>query len=307
MSEDYQNNYEARKALYLKTLQDILDKVTRDEISLVIPRQSQSNLESAHFEIHLTPEFIYQVGGSTEIRFPDETCVIEQGQLCIVPRHTAHCERIVSQDGFIKFVGMIRPEGFSLHVSQPHTYENPDKNFLSDRYLRGGGSRIAYFLDEVVHAHRSDSTHRGLILRGLLISLIGLLLDGLVVKPLVVDRPALKDVRCMELIVENLSDPQLSNAQLAKVLHCSPVYLSRYFHQKTGSTITQVINEKRIEFAARLLTETSMSISEIAYATGYTNSSYFIKVFRKLKEETPGNYRLAQQSKTARGGGKGGR
>ncbi len=290
--QDSKKRYEERKKQYRDSLVRILNAVMNDSIHLLIPRPEESMKDPGNFQIHLTPEFIYQIDGSTEIRFPDETYVMQPGHLCIVPRSTPHIERIVEEEGFTKLVAMIRPDGFSLHVSKPQSYENPTRNFITDRYYRGGGSQIARYMDEIVAAKHSNSPHRRIILRGLLIALIGVLLDGMEGRPLSNAFPALKVPRCQELVIENLSDPTLSVEDLAAELNCSPDYLSRRFHQETGKTIVQVINEKRIDYAAELLCKTQLSVSEVAYASGYTTASYFIKVFRKLKDQTPGEYRM---------------
>ena len=51
------------------------------------------------------------------------------------------------------------------------------------------------------------------------------------------------------------------------------------------------VQDYRIRQAEKLLTETDLSVTEIAYATGFSGSAYFGKVFKNLTGKTPGNYR----------------
>ena len=51
------------------------------------------------------------------------------------------------------------------------------------------------------------------------------------------------------------------------------------------------IRLQRIEEAKKLLTGTDIPISEISYSVGYEDVNYFHRVFKKLTNETPSNYR----------------
>jgi AraC-like DNA-binding protein/mannose-6-phosphate isomerase-like protein (cupin superfamily) len=64
-------------------------------------------------------------------------------------------------------------------------------------------------------------------------------------------------------------------------------YFSRQFKQITGKTFKEYLNYVRIMEAEKMLLTTSMNITEIAFRTGFSTTSYFIKVFRDLKDITP--------------------
>jgi len=83
----------------------------------------------------------------------------------------------------------------------------------------------------------------------------------------------------------------LTVTDLAKRANQHPDYFSRLFHQSTGERPIAFIHEKRIERAQYLITTTSMSYEEIASETGFENSPYFSKVFKKVTGMTPGQYR----------------
>jgi two-component system response regulator YesN len=57
------------------------------------------------------------------------------------------------------------------------------------------------------------------------------------------------------------------------------------------------LNEIRILHAKRLLTTTGISISEISESIGYTDQSYFGKVFKKSTGHTPLEYRKRHQQR----------
>ena len=80
------------------------------------------------------------------------------------------------------------------------------------------------------------------------------------------------------------------NAQ-AKALNVNPSYLSSLFKKETGMTLTDYVNKKRAEHAARLLKTTSMQIQTISQYCGIYDVNYFTKIFKKYFGKTPKEYR----------------
>ena len=63
------------------------------------------------------------------------------------------------------------------------------------------------------------------------------------------------------------------------------------FKTKTKKSFVEYLNEIRVSNACKLLLETEMGISEIAYACGYKTASNFNQLFKKLTGTTPKEYR----------------
>lgn len=83
----------------------------------------------------------------------------------------------------------------------------------------------------------------------------------------------------------------LAPRQLAALAHMSPGYFSRFFKAVTGLTPTNYVMRARIDRATHLLLNTALSITEIAYASGFGSASYFDRVFKEVKGETPQDFR----------------
>ncbi len=84
--------------------------------------------------------------------------------------------------------------------------------------------------------------------------------------------------------------------QLADVAHLSVSALERRFKKYLMKTPKQFINQTRLEHARRLLVETQLPISEVAYQSGFIEHSYFSKQFRLLFDEQPSEVRNQNQS-----------
>ena len=67
--------------------------------------------------------------------------------------------------------------------------------------------------------------------------------------------------------------------------------LCRYFKQRTDKSIFQCLAEIRIEYSCKLLSGSRMTISQIAYESGFNHLSHFNRQFRELVGMAPGEYR----------------
>jgi two-component system, response regulator YesN len=83
----------------------------------------------------------------------------------------------------------------------------------------------------------------------------------------------------------------LSLEQVAAQSGVSPFYLSRLIRQKKGVTFVEYLTDVRISKARRFALETGLPVSEIAARCGYTNVTYFYKVFKKATGTTIGEFR----------------
>ncbi|MBB1489113.1 GlxA family transcriptional regulator [Oceanospirillum sediminis] len=86
---------------------------------------------------------------------------------------------------------------------------------------------------------------------------------------------------------------------VARQFGLSDTGLKRRLKKATALSFTQYLQAVRIEKAKKLLLSTTMSVREIAYAVGYENQSFFIRIFKKTTESTPGNYRNELLRKSA--------
>ncbi|WP_337100515.1 helix-turn-helix transcriptional regulator [Paenibacillus sp. YIM B09110] len=99
------------------------------------------------------------------------------------------------------------------------------------------------------------------------------------------------------LIETHFNDPNLSLNFVADELNMSSYHISRVYRQQTLTTIVDMINHVRMEKAKELLTTTEYSVSDIAEKTGYTSSSYFHRMFKKIYGVTPSEFRNAHPKK----------
>ena len=79
--------------------------------------------------------------------------------------------------------------------------------------------------------------------------------------------------------------------ELALHVNQNPTALCRYFKQRTDKTIFQCLAEIRLEHACKLLAYSNLTVSQIAYESGYNHVPFFISQFMKIMNHTPAEYR----------------
>jgi AraC-like DNA-binding protein len=94
----------------------------------------------------------------------------------------------------------------------------------------------------------------------------------------------------LEYMKNNLGE-ELTRDKVARYCNMSPGYFSKVFHTKTGFTFTDLLNKFRVEQACFLLQDTPLTVYEIAYQCGFNDQSYFNRVFKKYRQQTPKKYR----------------
>ena len=93
-----------------------------------------------------------------------------------------------------------------------------------------------------------------------------------------------------DYVKENYKE-DISLIEIAKIANLTPTSFCRMFKIKTKKSFVEYLNEIRVSNACKLLIETDMGISEIAYECGYKTASNFNQLFKKLTGTTPGEYR----------------
>ncbi|MFA9557660.1 response regulator [Evansella sp. AB-rgal1] len=100
--------------------------------------------------------------------------------------------------------------------------------------------------------------------------------------------------KLMQYITDHYAEP-ITLTEVAKHFHFNPSYLSNYFATHNKESFIEYLNRIRIEEASRLLVKKSAAISEVGSKVGYSDHSYFCKVFKKVKGMSPSQYRRTQQ------------
>ena len=102
--------------------------------------------------------------------------------------------------------------------------------------------------------------------------------------------------RAKKYIKQNIHQ-DLSRTDIAAHLHINPDYFTRLFGKEVGLSIPEFIMQERLKAAKEMIIQTDMSISEIASSVGYTNFSYFSKLFKMMFGMSPSALKICKSKK----------
>ena len=86
----------------------------------------------------------------------------------------------------------------------------------------------------------------------------------------------------------------ITREEVARHVCLAPEYFAKQFKKEHGITIKDYINLCRANAARDLLKTTDLSITEIAGRVGFSDSSYFTVVFKKIMGASPSEFRQKQ-------------
>ncbi len=107
-------------------------------------------------------------------------------------------------------------------------------------------------------------------------------------------KPKLQEID--QYIIEHLSD-NISSADMANFLFLNSSYFSRYFKKLAGENFTDYIHRFKMKTAEKMLMENDESIEVIASRLGYSDRTYFSKIFKKHTGYSPGEFKSSKAEK----------
>lgn len=96
--------------------------------------------------------------------------------------------------------------------------------------------------------------------------------------------------RAIEYIKAHYMEP-ITLSEVAEYVGVTPNYLCKRFQEHTETKFTAYVNFVRVRQAQILLLTTPMRVAAISDTVGYTDPSYFIRLFRQYTKYTPMQFR----------------
>lgn len=100
--------------------------------------------------------------------------------------------------------------------------------------------------------------------------------------------------KCMDLVMIHIVDENFSVVQMSSEMNITPYLLNKKLKTLAGSSANIFIRSIRLKYAAKLLLDGSITISEIMYQAGFSEPKYFRECFVKMFGVTPSAYRKKQ-------------
>lgn len=249
-------------------------------------------------------EMIYMCKGSTIHIIDGTTITLKEKELLILNQHATQ-EILPCGETDIAINFIILPEFFDKYLTMINYEENFLKDFIID-CLTGKGSGIHFLHFEISNVLPIQNLVENLaftivnnipnkrLTNQITMGLLFIHLTNQTSKVHIggdnFDNEIILQVTAY--IEENYRDGDLTT--LANDLGYELTWLSKTIKKLTNKTFTELLQKKRLAQACYLLHHTQMSILDISLNVGYSNFSYFHRIFKNEYKKTPRQFRVSE-------------
>lgn len=265
----------------------------RNHLTLRVPHEVKPVQNRRGMHYHYRPEIFLQLQGWTDFSFPHKGFRLGPDEMCIIPAGVPHGEVVQAEPDkpFRNLVAGFYNNTLSLHFAHEVRPGKPDIEVIE--FFDAPNLEVFLTLSNTTaQFHSVHGPARETVVKGLLLALLGLFRNIVETGAGQLNSDIGKVFQAKCLVREQFANPDLGVQHIAEVLGCSPDYLSHLFHVETKERLTHYIQRIRIEGAILALNTTALTISEIAYASGFADPAYFTRVFKQHKGMTPQEYRV---------------
>ncbi|MBE9909311.1 AraC family transcriptional regulator [Enterococcus casseliflavus] len=248
--------------------------------------------------IHNFIELNYIYSGSCTQFIDNKKVTLTEGQICLIDTSVPHSIEytdekdiiiniLVKKEYFIKQISHGNFDSsivfeFILNALSETQSHNQYIVFKNNKY-----DQLRLIVDQILNEHFEGRIGSDKIIENLISILFSFLVRNFEYDTNKKNRNKHQIVKLLEYIDNNFMDITLSDA--AEKFNYTPSYISTLLKIQTGKNFSQLILEKKLNFAEILLQNTDKSIQQCADESGFTNSTYFYEKykshFRKLPSE----------------------
>ncbi|MCD8194056.1 MAG: AraC family transcriptional regulator [Tannerellaceae bacterium] len=252
--------------------------------------------EQVEFHRQQTWELSYVIKGSGIRVVGNKAEPFQPGEVILIPPHVPHCwsfdEFGTGKDGKIENISVMIPD--TLLVTCGSHFPELGEAVSA---VRSYGHAVSF----------SGSTLKQLqaVLRGMvkepaierfasLVRLLGILSSAAtthMVGQLVVEDNKAQRLQQVYMYLVNHYQDNITLTDVARLVGLDRSSFCIFFKKMTGKSFVTFLTEYRIESSCQLLLHTKLTVAEICIATGFRDIPYYNRVFKKLKGETPSEFR----------------
>lgn len=289
------------KELYMEAKTNVIDAGKLLDTGKLI--QVRPHTRFIHFppHSHNYVEMIYMCKGCTHHLINGEDVYLQEGEILLLSQKAVQeIYPAGKEDIAVNFI--ILPEFFGECLKIIASERNMLRDFVIS-CLRGENSSCGYFHFKVtdilpiqnlienliftVWNRQPDKRSINQVTMGLLFLLLMNQMDKLETGTESESQRFVMQI--LAYVEEHYRNGELS--ELAERMHYDLYWLSKEIRKRTGKTYTELVQDKRLKQAAYLLENTGMPVTDIAIEIGYSNISYFHRIFQKRYHMTPKKYR----------------
>ena len=243
-------------------------------------------------------ELVYVYRGSFISRMKEETIQLQAGEFLLISPGMLHAPMIEKREDIV-FNILFNEPFMRMLLSYDKSSEYLLKYFSNCLCGTMGSSQYLYFqdiseetrqlADMLIDEYAQDEACTQNVAQCLMAALMLSLMREYDGKVSILDSKRVTEAEILSYIYNHYATITLQDA--ADHFSYSPAYLSRLIRQVTGESFLELVKNCRLTEAKKLLTQTTLSVEEIAWTVGFQNISSFCRFFQQNLSRSPSQYR----------------
>lgn len=272
----------------------------QNDVGIIVQKHNCYSPNFVHYHNYFEGIYVYE--GVCEHTINGKTEILKMGDFCLLPPGTSH--QIYAEDQSIVIVMIITVPVIENTFKNPTYYKD---NMLAEFFLKNVhfNSLHSYLmfhtgndieLKQIIIQMMVENINRYQEYDAIMYAYFSIFFAKLVrlyIKTLEVNDDVHKDSAKLFEIVSYIQNhhADCTLKTIANRYHYTPEYTSKLIKESSGKSFSELLIEARVKQTINLLKSTNMSIGDIAYEVGYNNPESLIRVFKKMYNTTPAEYR----------------
>ena len=233
---------------------------------------------------HDCMELIYVSEGSIHITLDDVKKTVSEGQLIIILPKQVHAG-IPHADGVKIYSFFLDLESLTNKTYITSQFIKP---LIDGDFVFANTTNHPKIINKLYEIINTPKKYHPVYIQGLYFELIGLLFEYAFISQKRSSTIKIKNI--LIYIQEHLSE-EITPKNISEFFSYSESHLCRMFKNQMGVTVCKYVQNLRIENAKTLLLETNMEIRNISETCGFTDFSYFCRLFKASTNCSPSQFR----------------
>lgn len=248
---------------------------------------------TAHF--HPFTEIFFITSGTGCFQLDDKTVNVSEGDLVIINPNCLHTEKSSLSNEPLEYI-VLGVDNLLLTYFNASTLMN--NNNTKDLYVimhYDNKDLVLQYLDPLIKEIENKPPNYEIACKSLITLLIIFISRSYSKHFILKEEPQEKlNIECMKIknYIDSHYSENITLDFLADLTYVNKFHLVHSFTKQVGLSPINYVITKRIDEAKSLLTTTNYSIRDISSIVGFSNSSYFSQMFKKMTGEAPKAFRL---------------
>ena len=265
---------------------------------------SKSKFENDwHSTLHMHPftEIFFITSGQGTFQIGDEIVSVKESDLILINPNCSHTERSVSSSNPLEYI-VFAINNLAIGISPSTLNEDNSKDSLNTYKILNFNkkkSEILYNLNTLIKELEEKNLNYELACKSILTLFLIQVMRNTSSDIFITENFEKVNIECMKIknYIDSHYSENITLDFLSNLTYVNKFHLVHLFTKEMGiSPINYLIN-KRIDESKNLLITTNYSIRDISSIVGFSNSSYFSQMFKKIAGISPKDFRLNNSKK----------